>query len=419
MVNETVKNERKTGLKSEVRRIGLFLNSGLAFDRAIARGIGEFVRSHRGWVVFMDPMFKASEEALPHWNLDGIIMDLQSDVVSAAIKLKGIPCVAVGAYSEERHGHLQIPVIASDHREIGRQAARHFIDRGFRSFAFCADETRELDWCRDREEGFAEVLAQDGFGYNRFEPPIGSTVEMTSALNAIGNWLHTLPAPTAVFTHYDGWARWVLDACIIEGIKVPQKVAVLGVDNDRWLCGLSQPQLSSVDPNVLNIGYVAAETLTNAVEGKPVFPGPIRIAPSGVIVRDSTDLMAFSDPLVAMAIRYIREHACDPISPTDVLKVTGMSNSTAYRRFMTALGRSVHGEIQRVQLEAVRDLLVSTNLSVTAIAQQAGFGNVRYLTKVFREATGMTPTEFRRTQSTPGVNPSPSPAVATPAPARS
>jgi LacI family transcriptional regulator len=114
--------------------------------------------------------------------------------------------------------------------------------------------------------------------------------------------------------------------------------------------------------------------------------------------------MNFDDPEVAFALRYIREHACDPISTADVLKVTNMSNSTAYRKFMKSLGHSIHNEIQSVQMKRMKKLLVSTNLNISAIAQQSGVNNVRYMTKIFRDATGCTPTEFRRNESTPAVS---------------
>ncbi|WP_338045114.1 helix-turn-helix domain-containing protein [Oceanipulchritudo coccoides] len=175
------------------------------------------------------------------------------------------------------------------------------------------------------------------------------------------------------------------------------------MDNDRWLCELSQPRLSSMDANVMTAGYQAADLLNRLMQGDKDIPRLTYIDPSKVEERDSSNYLAFEDPEVAFAMRYIKEHACDPITPTDVLKVTGMSNSTAYRKFMKGIGRSIHSEIQRVQMDQVRELLTTTNLSVTAVAQKAGFENIRYLTKVFRDATGLTPTEFRRAQSTPNV----------------
>jgi LacI family transcriptional regulator len=70
---------------------------------------------------------------------------------------------------------------------------------------------------------------------------------------------------------------------------------------------------------------------------------------------------------------------------------------------MKAIGRSIHSEIQRTQINRIKELLTSTNLSIKSIAGRSGYENVRYLTQVFREQTGQTPTEYRRTQSSPEV----------------
>jgi LacI family transcriptional regulator len=388
-------------LKSKVRRIALLLQSGMAFDRAIARGIGEYIRNHRGWVILMDPMMDVTTEGLKHWNPDGIIVDIQSGALKAALQLGDIPIVGVGSYCEKSGNLLDIPIVTSNQEEIGRMAARHFISKGFRHFAFCAGDEKAT-WCIQRQQGFAEELAKHDFSYERYVPDLNGHINMPEALKSLGKWMHGLPKPTGVFVYFDGWARWVLDACVVEDLKVPQEIAVLGVDNDRWLCELSQPRLSSVDPNVLTAGFAAAEILDNVLHGGTP-PKLTRIDPSEVAARDSTDLMAFNEPEVAFAIRYIREHACDPITPSDVLRVTGMSNSTAYRKFKSALGRSIHSEIQRVQMEQIKKLLTTTNLNVNEVARQSGFDNARYLTKVFRELTNMTPIEFRRKQSTPDI----------------
>ncbi|MEM9160734.1 MAG: helix-turn-helix domain-containing protein, partial [Verrucomicrobiota bacterium] len=233
-------------------------------------------------------------------------------------------------------------------------------------------------------------------------PDFRGEVSMPEAISSLGKWLKGLPKPAGVFVFFDGWARWVLDACVLEDLKVPQEVSVLGVDNDRWLCELSQPRLSSVDPNITTAGFMAAKILDGMLKGRKA-PDLTTIDPVGVEGRDSTDYMAFEESKVVTAIRYIREHACDPITPADVLAVTGMSSSTAYRKFMKELGHSVHTEIQRVQLARVKELLTTTNLSVTEVGVQAGFDNVGYFTKVFRDAFGCTPKHYRKTQGTAGI----------------
>lgn len=383
-----------------LKRIALLLESDMAFDRAIARGVGDYVHTHKGWLVMMDPVMEFTVEALKHWEPDGIISSVNL-ARRGGLCLPGVPAVVVGSSNDGQEQSLGVPVIGSNHLEIGRMAARHFISKGFKNFAFCGG-IETAGWCHRRQRGFQEELAAGGFTPAVYEPDLAQPVSMPQAVVSLGRWLRTLPKPTAVFAFFDGWARWVLDACLLEEIPVPQTVAVLGVDDDQWLCELSQPSLSSVDPNVATTGFIAAKLLDGMLRGET--PPPLtEIDPAGVKARDSTNVMAFEQSEVAIAMRYIREHACDPIEPADVLAVTGMSNSTAYRRFMKEVGHSIHAEIQRVQLERVRALLTTTNLSVTEIGRQTGFENVRYLTKVFREAVGCTPMKFRRTQGTAKV----------------
>jgi len=383
-----------------LKKIALLLESDMAFDRAIARGVGDYVHTHKGWLVMMDPVMEFTVDALRHWEPDGIISSAYL-ARKGGLNLPGVPAIVVGSSPDGQEGSLGAPVVGSNHHEIGRLAARHFISKGFKNFAFCGGVKSSV-WCTRRQIGFAEELAASGFDLSVYQPDLAGPVSMPQAVFSLGRWLKKLPKPTAVFVFFDGWARWVLDACLLENIRVPEAVAVLGVDDDRWLCELSQPSLSSVDPNVVTTGFIAAKLLDGMLRGEAP-PSLTQIDPAGVQERDSTNVTAFEQSEVAIAKRYIREHACDPIEPADVLAVTGMSNSTAYRRFMKEVGHSIHTEIRRVQLERVRALLTTTNLSVTEIARQAGFENVRYLTKVFREATGGTPVQFRRTQGTATV----------------
>lgn len=385
---------------NRVKRVALLLESGMAFDRAIARGVGHYIHSHAGWIILTDPMTEASIDTIRHWAPDGIITSTRLSTIGDIATITDVPIVGFGSYSEKTEGALPFPIVSSNQAEVGRMAARYFINKGHRHFAFCGG-VETAQWCHERKDGFQAELAKHGFTCDLYQPEAGSAASMPSAIVSLGGWLESLPKPVGVFVFFDGWARWVLDACVLQGLQVPQEVSVLGVDNDRWLCDLSQPSLSSIDANVETAGYAAADILSKLMSGQSSPSRVTYIDPAKVEERDSSDYLAIDDARVAVAIRYIKEHACDPILPADVLKVTGMSNSTAYRKFMKALGRSIHDEIQRVQIERVQHLLTSTNLSVTDAALQAGFQNMRYLTKVFRDVTGLTPTEYRRSKSTP------------------
>ena len=397
------RSDKRRNNSSRVKRVALLLESDMAFDRAIARGVGEYIRNHTGWVVLMDPMTKASLNSLQHWEPDGVITSIHLPAIDEIATISHVPMVGFGSYSEENDGHLTIPIVTSNQVEIGRLAARYFINKGMRHFAFCGGDEQAL-WCRQRQEGFVDELQKNGHPCEIYQPDLPSPTSMPDAIRSLGKWLEGLPKPSGVFVFFDGWARWVLDACVLQHIHVPQEISVLGVDNDRWLCELSQPRLSSIDANIMTGGYQAAAILNRLMQGGKDAPRLTYVDPSKVEERDSSNYLGFEDPEVAFAMRYIKEHACDPITPTDVLKVTGMSNSTAYRKFMKGIGRSIHSEIQRIQMDRVKELLTTTNLNVTTVAQQAGFENIRYLTKVFRDATGSTPTEYRRAHSTPSVS---------------
>jgi len=136
------------------------------------------------------------------------------------------------------------------------------------------------------------------------------------------------------------------------------------------------------------------------MEGEQV---PVRIQlvpPIGIACRQSTDVVAVSDEKVAAAVRFMREHAHEGIGVGDVLRAVPMSRTLLERRFKARLGRTPHEHLLRTRLDRVRALLATTDLSVGAIAEKAGFAYQEYLTVAFRRETGMTPKEFRRKHRT-------------------
>jgi LacI family transcriptional regulator len=387
--------KKRKGLK----RVGLVIESGLAFDRGMTQGIGDFIHETQSWLLFMDPIRRFTVEDLKAWDLDGVIVNINARHLEPVLQLK-LPTVGFGAFATPEDHQLPIPIVTVDQVRIGEAAALHLIDQGFKQFGFVGHFNRNPpEWARQRYVGFSRAIERIGGTVALLEPENEHPADIRQRVDMLSRWLKRLTKPVGILGAYDGQARAVLEACTMSGIRVPQEVAVVGVDNDEWVCSLAQPTLSSVDTNLRSIGYRLAQYLDRLMSGDTEVPGLTEIEPRGVVPRGSTDLLAFFEPEVAFAIRYIREHACDPINPSDVLRITGMSNSTAYRKFRKALGRSVHDEIQRVQLEQVKRLLMTSHQTVAQVARKCGFENVRYLTKIFREQTGKTPTRFRREEA--------------------
>ena len=179
-------------------------------------------------------------------------------------------------------------------------------------------------------------------------------------------------------------------------MAVPDEVAVVGVDNDGLLCELSDPPLSSVEPDARRTGYTAAEILDRLMRGRRVPVLSHRIPPIGVVTRQSSDTMAVGDADVAEAVRFIRENACSGISVKDVLQRVPLSRRALETRFVKAVGRTPHAEVERVRLERAKHLLLATELPVYEVARRTGFRYQEYLSVAFRRYAGVSPTQFRK-----------------------
>jgi LacI family transcriptional regulator len=161
------------------------------------------------------------------------------------------------------------------------------------------------------------------------------------------------------------------------------------------LCDLSDPPLSSVMPNAGRIGYEAASLLDRLMGGEKVQATRCLIEPLGVVTRNSTEVLAIEDRQMAAVVRFIREHACEGIDVSDVLRAVPMSRSTLDRRFIKIMGHSPKDEILRVRLNRVRQLLTETDFSQAIIAEKVGFEHAEYLSRIFKRRMGMMPSEFR------------------------
>jgi LacI family transcriptional regulator len=106
----------------------------------------------------------------------------------------------------------------------------------------------------------------------------------------------------------DNRARHVLEACRTFSLEVPQDVAVIGVDSDELLCQLSSPPLSSIEQGATKLGFEAAALLDRLMRGEKTRRRFV-IDPIGIVVRQSSDILAIDGPTVAKAMAFIQEHA--------------------------------------------------------------------------------------------------------------
>jgi LacI family transcriptional regulator len=208
--------------------------------------------------------------------------------------------------------------------------------------------------------------------------------------------LRELPRPVGVFAASDYWGLELSQACQSAGIRVPDEVALVGVDDDDRFCECAWPPLSSVRQPSRRIGFEAAAMLDRAMGGERLPAAFVRVPSPGLVTRRSSDARATSDALAAAAARFIADHAGEPIGAADVAAHADASRRTLELHFRSAFGRTIGEEIARARVELAKRLLADTDLKMPVVAARAGFSDGNRLAVAFGRLTGLTPTAYRR-----------------------
>lgn len=395
-----MKPRRQRAFRKRRRRVALIIESSRAYGRGLFLGVGKFVREHHEWSVQSEEWkwTDAFPAWLRNWDGDGVIARVETTEMAAFIRQLGMPAVDVrGSVSG-----FGLPLIDTDDRKVANLAAEHLMNRGYRHYAFCGFVG--ANYSDKRSHWFQERLMLSGFSCQVFTPPMQLTEVQTTGYERqgllfqeeLGRWLTSLPKPIGVMACNDIRGQQVLNLCRRLDLAVPEEVAIIGVDNDEILCELSDPPLSSVAPDTLRIGYDAAVLLDRMMAGGKPPPKPVLIPPRGIVTRRSTEVLALDDRQLAVGLRYIRNHAFDPITINEVAKVASLCRRVFERRFAAKMGRSPKAEVLRLRLDKVKQLLTDTDWNLSQIAEKTGFNYGEYLHTVFRQKIGITPGEFRR-----------------------
>lgn len=384
--------------------VAIVVDPAVWFDREIVAGAAQFAREAGDWQLYVEEESPNRLPDLRTWRGNGIIASFSDRRLARTIVASGLPAVAVGgsSYVEAVAG---IPCVSGDNRIIATMAAEHLLDRGLRNFGYygtvVSDTTR---WSQTREEAFAMRVSEAGCRCDRLTASRASK-HWSHVQAELCGWLDGLPKPVGIMACDDIRARHVMEACRTLGCRVPHDVAVIGVDNDELICDLAVPPLSSIAQATRRIGYEAArlvDTMIRGAGGSSAAPVPhavaaqIAIPPVGVVPRGSTDTLAVADPVIAKAIRLIRDHDLPDVTVADIVAASGLPRWKLESRFKQCVGHSVHEDIVRTRVSAALVLLRTTDLPLKAIAPRAGFHSVPYMITMFKRHFGVTPARLRQ-----------------------
>lgn len=380
--------------RTEPVKILVHLDMRHTASRDMVGGVLRFAAAHRDVTV----QFSLADELAAYraWKPDGLIVDAGCERYPAKefAALAGRCTVYVNT-SPRADGSHPYATITTDERLLAVAAAKLMLGKRLNNFAFVGMPT-DVPWSEARGRLFRAELKDRGKPLIEFKSP--AETGWRAQERALAAWLSELPKPCGIWAANDLRAKQVLDACRLVGIKVPEQVQVLGVDDERYICEQTIPSLSSLAPDFDAGGFAAAEylyeTLTSTKRRNE--HAALKFELKGAVERLSTADVNGTARRVAAAREYIRQHATAGISVPDVVASVGVSRRLLEKNYRAVTGRTILDELQDVRLEKVKDLLRNTTMPIGNIGAFCGFSSSVYLKTLFKKTFGTTMSAYRK-----------------------
>ena len=380
--------------KAHSPHVALIVETSKIYGREILLGIAQYVRLNGPWSLYTAERGQDDDEPswLADWAGDGIITRGLDMKLCRAAAARGIPVISLRNLVEKP----DFPTLFPDQTLIVSRIIDHFLERGFQNLAYVGVHGHR-GWERLRREAFLKLLAAKGCSNVSIRPSLADpNLSWEQQQETIASWVKTLPTPVGIIVSHDTQGIQLLDACRRAGVRVPDDVAVVSVDNDPVLCEVATPPLSSLDQNVQKLGFEAASMLDQMMRGKKYAKQNYYFDPGQVVVRQSSDVLAVGDAKLAKSIRFVRENACKGIDVNAIAKAAGMSRRSLEKKFVEQIGRTPLEEVQEIRFRRMRQLLLETDYVLPQIAELTGFQYQEYMVRFFKKRAGMPPGEFRR-----------------------
>lgn len=374
-------------------QIAILVENSRAYGRMLIEGIATYAQDNYSWL--LRPV--AADEALST-NLrrfDGIIARIADDRLARRIQETGRPAVDVFCQKP----HIGLAGVDSDHRQIGIMAKRFFKARGFANFAYCGfpgtafSDAREKAYSDDATHVYSphrRLPSDESQFYDE-------RIDKIQDARALSRWLKNLPKPIAVFCCNDLRAIHLQRIALDNGFRVPEDLAILGVDNDTIACSFAEVPISSINPNSFDIGKAAARILGAMLAKRPVrkHHKVHRIRPGEIIERSSTEFMPIDPPWFGKILMHIEKNMSRPIPASEVFALSGRSSTFVENVFNRKLGMPVQTYITSVKMREAKRLISDPALRISEITYACGFSSPQYFCRTFTATFGANPKVYR------------------------
>ena len=376
----------ESAMENTRKRVALLVETSLGSGREILRGIARYAQQSDQWQLFHAA--RGLEEKVPEWlrkwSGDGVIARIQDEAMARELKKLNLPVVDVLGVA----GATGFPLVHVDDERIGSEVARYFMDRGYRNFGFYGIAGE--NWSLRRGDAFRASCERAATTQG-----VGVLQADRGEVGDVGEWLKSLPKPVAIMVSSDQRGLELLEACREENLEVPERVAVVSVDNDVPLCEISSPPLTSVRAGHQRVGFEAAQLLGRMMQGGSGPDEPLLVPPTGIVTRQSSEGQAIDDVVVARGLHFLHGHLGEAMNNQSIASAAGVSRTVFQRRFRQAMGTSVRDYLTQQRLKRARDLIENSELTFVDIAQRCGFKHQEYLGYVVQKHFGTTPGKMR------------------------
>ncbi len=369
-------------------------NIALDYNREILLGAMSWANEHPDIRLYFSDNDPPSEFLrILRTGYDGVILGACDPALELPSKLARLGLPAVDTSGEVFPPPL--PRVITNDEKVGKMAAEYFISRGFDRFAFIGFES--FHWSKQREKGFDAVLTAQGLKAEKHHflnlSGLSRIAEAERFCTALSR--HT-DSPIALFCGNDGIAAIMVETCLQAKLRVPEQIAILGVDDDHLYTRIRRPNISSVQLRPQQIGHKGMALLGTMLQtGSRLAAEVCTVPPGEIITRHSSDVIAVNDELIREAIAYIRNHLAEGVNVKALVYGLSVSRTKLEKRFAELLLRSPAEEIRRQRLEIAKHLLASTTMRIGEVASKSGFKSRQLFGEFFLRFAGTTPKKFR------------------------
>ncbi|GEM_PF-645107 len=354
------------------------------------QGVLDFVREQEvNWNIHLLMMSSLTEGSpLDPEPEDGLLV-LGADYQDRR-NISSYPCRKVMLYD---YAVWPTTGVGLDHVAVGRMAAQHLQERGYRSFVYFEagdDPTSKL-----RGDGFCQEHPDALRFVKGTRETLQKAWQLQNQLEDLADILRGLPGPVAVFCPNVVHGERILQAAKLADLQIPTELGVVVSDVRNSFCELLTPSLSQVSWSQETLGWMAAELLSDLMEGRCPEGTQRSLQPENILIRESSSYWSSELPSLQQLHTLLQEDWSINRDYDRIAERLQFSRRSLDRHCMQAYGITLRAHIERLRVDRTLEALRSTREPLAELALAMGYASQSHMSTSLKQATGKTPGQLQ------------------------